>query len=187
LALDLDGPTKDNLSLVQRHIEDGRSRIRWVPPENLHVTLKFLGDIGDSQLADVCAAVEMAASSFVHPGPYDMLVKGLRAIPPEGRMLRMFWADVVEPDGWLGGLFEQLEITLEGLGVEREHRSYRPHITIGRVRGGNIKRLRERAEAYAEEPFGQVPVEYVSVYTSKLTPTGPIYAAALHAPLGLGA
>jgi len=111
-------------------------------------------------------------------------VAGLLCVPPGGR-LRMIWAGVEDRTGRMAELHGRLEAGLEGLGLPREGRAFRPHITMGRVtRVRQEQALRRQAEALAGEEFGTVEARHVVVFTSDLTPRGPTYTPVAHAPLG---
>ena len=97
LALDINESTRGRLGSVRDRLDDARSKINWVAPRNLHVTLKFLGDVSDSLLPEICSAVTAAAGEGES---FDFEVRGVRAIPPAprsggGRGVRMFWAEVI--------------------------------------------------------------------------------------------
>jgi len=172
LALDLDAPIRDRLTAAARGLPQVDSRIRWVAPENLHVTLKFLGDVPETDVAEVCNAVVALAGRIE---PFDFDVSHLRCIPPAGKV-RMVWADVREPTGRMASVFEQAEAALSGLGFPRERRGFRPHVTLGRVKlTRNAAGLRAAAAQYADTLFGSQRAGGVVVYRSELTPRGPIY------------
>ncbi len=191
IALDLDEHARrrltaacDAIRLVS-HSSRSRSRgdaIHWVPPENFHVTLKFLGDVSDAQLADVCRVVREAAAGI---GPFDFTVGGLKAVPPAGRELRMIWAEAQNPAGRLPALFASLEQALAPLGFPRESRPFASHITLARVKyTPQADALRAAVEEQGQLPGGVVRAEQVIVYTSQLTPDGSIYTPACRAWLG---
>ncbi len=186
LALDIDESTRRRLGSIQSQLDDARSRINWVAPRNLHVTLKFLGDVADSLLPELCRAVSAAAGEGES---FDFEVRGVRAIPPaprnSGRGVRMLWAEVIDPTGRLARLFEQLETALHPLGFARENRSFSPHITLARVRfAGDPSALRAAAGELADEHFGRLRAEQLTIYTSQLQKGGPIYTPIANPPLG---
>lgn len=140
--------------------------------ENLHLTVKFLGDVDDRLLGDVCSAAEAAAAQVE---PFEFAVAGLSAVPPRG-LLRMIWAGVTEPSGRLGKLNDLLEAAYAEMGFRVEKRAFRPHLTLGRVKGGGgLDRLRAAAEKYAQTDFGTQSAKKVIVFASKLGPGGPTY------------
>jgi 2'-5' RNA ligase len=97
----------------------------------------------------------------------------------------MVWAGVEEESGRLKQLNALLETACEALGFKAEKRAFRPHLTLGRVKGGrNVDRLRAAADDYADADFGECAVDKLIVFSSELGPGGPTYAALSHAPLG---
>ena len=91
LALDLDQPVRKQLLRVGQDLADAPGRIRWVRGDNLHVTLHFLGDLDDRQVAEVCERSGTIAGQFE---PMALEISGVLPVPPGGRRLRMFWAGV---------------------------------------------------------------------------------------------
>ena len=172
LALDLEETIRGALVEAVGGLPEAGSKIRWVAPANLHVTVKFLGDVAEGDVDAVCGAVAEAAG---RGEPFDFDVVGLRCIPAGGR-LRMIWAGVREPTGRFDALFGQLESALTPLGFEPERRKFSPHVTLARVKSApNAGGLRAAAGAHAETRFGTQRAAEVTVYSSRLTPDGPIY------------
>jgi 2'-5' RNA ligase len=172
LALDIDEAVRDGLvSAVGDFPADG-SKVRWVARQNLHVTLKFLGDVSDGELAGVCDAVAAAAGQVE---PFECGVRGLQAVPPNAKV-RMVWAEVHEPAGRMAAMFVLLEEALKDLSFEPEGRQFHPHITLGRVSFTKQPReLLAAAARHAETDFGTTLAGAVVVYASELSPRGPIY------------
>jgi len=181
LALDLDETIRNRIVEAARRIGDRGAKVKWVEPQNLHVTLKFLGDVQDGMVADVCAA---AADAAARVQPFDFQVRGVIAVPPTGQ-LRMFWVGVEDPTGRTGALHEALDQALGPLGFQPEGRAFKPHVTLGRVRlARDPSALRIAAAPLAGEDFGQQRAEEVVVYSSRLTAQGPVYAPVSRARLG---
>jgi 2'-5' RNA ligase len=105
--------------------------VRWVRPSNIHLTLKFLGDVPEESLGDIVATV---ASVCERHDEFAAEVTGFGAFP-SGRRARILWAGVSEGSERLRSLAGDLEAALEPLGFDRERRAYRPHLTLGRARG----------------------------------------------------
>lgn len=180
LALDLDEPIRAGLAAAAKGLDAGGAKIRFVGEENLHVTLKFLGDVPDDKLSDVCTAAVEAAERF---DPFDFDVRGLLCVPPHGQA-RMIWADIVDPTYSLAELHDVLEAAMAGLGMRREERDFKPHVTLARIKfARDCGPLRRAVEALAEKNFGMQHAERLIVYTSELTPEGPIYTPAATAIL----
>ncbi len=182
IALEIDDAIRDAVARAQRAIGDADAKVRWVAPANLHVTLHFLGEVADEDIADVCDVVAAAAGEVQ---PFEFAVRGVAAVPPRGRSLRMLWAGVDDPTGRLVRLQAHLGLALEGLGFRQERRAFRPHITVARVRfARDADAFRRAAAPSAEEHFGTRLAEEVVAFSSELTRTGPIYAPLARAPLG---
>ncbi len=174
LALDINDSIRKKLSQLKTSLakQVKGCKANWVAPENLHVTLKFLGEVEDGKINDVCQAVSEVASRF---NAIEFDVKGIAALPESGP-LRMFWADVTEPSGEMARLFTEIELALQPLRFDRERRAFRPHITLARVnRTADPKAAREIVAGLAEENIGHVRAGGVTIYTSVLTRQGPIY------------
>ena len=181
LALDLDGTILDRLEEARAEIDDPGSNIRWVARENLHLTLRFLGEVSDEMIAGVC---ELAAGAAGQVEAFDFDVRGIACIPPRGQ-IRMIWAQIDDPSGELGVLHEILSAELSGLGLKEDTRSFKPHVTIARVKFiRNPDGFREAAGDHADTHFGTQHAEELVTYSSKLTPAGPIYAPVARARLG---
>ena len=182
LALDLDETIRDRLLAVKDRIGASGAKIRWVDRPQLHVTLKFLGDVPDELAAEVCARVAEAASRVQ---PFDFDVRGVLCVPPSGRTLRMFWAGVQDPTSRMAELHRHLDAALAALGLKDEDRAFRPHVTLARVRFvKDPQPLRAAAEPCRDEQFGAQHAGDVVVYTSLLTPGGPVYTPVAQPLLG---
>jgi len=188
IALRLDSETRRRLVAVQDQLRDESRRIKWVSFDNLHLTLKFLGEISPNALAPVYDAVRTAAGSS--PGA-AFTIRGLGVFPPRG-MPRVIWAGVEERNPTLGDLQASLEDGLRALGFAREIREKRrfsPHVTLGRVRSkpgfdkgsakGRAAEWTARVNAFlarnAESVFGEEAIHEISVIRSRLGPKGPAY------------
>ena len=154
--------------------------VRWPDPANLHLTLKFLGEVPDGDVPGVCQAARRATA---RSAPFSFTLRGLGCFPPKGPA-RIVWAGV-EPQG--DGLLEcqkAVEDEMAGVGFRREGRAYSPHLTIGRVRQGHDTReLRAALETLELQGSLQSPLELV-LFESKLTPRGAIYNAVVRCRLG---
>ena len=181
LALPLDEEIVERLVDVQRSLASAGARVRWVAGENLHLTIKFLGDVTDEQLGEVCRVAEAVAAQIE---PFEFSVASVTSVPPAGAM-RMVWVGIDEPTGRLEKLHELLEESYAAMGFGKENRSFRPHLTLGRVKGGqNVRQLRAAVSEIAETDFGITSVNELIVFSSQLTPDGPVYSPLAKAKLG---
>ncbi|MBU4271676.1 MAG: RNA 2',3'-cyclic phosphodiesterase [Planctomycetes bacterium] len=156
--------------------------VKWVEPCNLHLTLKFLGEVHQREIPRVCRAVELGAAE-VAPFPLD--VRGAGAFPNAARP-RTVWLGAGEGAEQMVRLHDRVEAALAELGYREEHRRFQVHLTIGRVRGGGpgIVELGSLLEKHADFSAGKMTVERVTVFASQLTPAGPIYEVLGSARLG---
>lgn len=149
-------------------------------PENLHVTLKFLGGIDEARLHIVVDALHTAVRRHAR---FSIDVGGLGAFPSAARP-RVLWAGVAAGDGPLTALAATVDTALVQLGFPREERAFSPHITIGRVR--ETRRAPGLAEALGAAEgrrFGRVAVDEVTLMRSDLSPRGARYTPLAALPL----
>jgi 2'-5' RNA ligase len=147
--------------------------VGWVATDNLHVTVKFLGQVPLSRLGEIADAVARAVSGAQG---FDLAIQGLGAFPTASRP-RVVWAGLGDGAEPLRALAARVEDALAALGFEREARAFSPHVTLGRVREPRRDpRLEAAILAGAAEPFGTVRVERVCVMRSELSPRGARYS-----------
>jgi len=162
-------------SEIGGHLDAFRSLARgitWVPPENAHITMKFLGEVPESELGGVTDAVKNAL--WGHK-PFQVQLGGFGAFPNFKRP-RVFWVGITDGVKMLRDLAGFIENQLVPLGFEKEKRKFSAHITLGRVkRPGDFKELWHAADntRYLSEPF---VVPSVEVMKSVLTPQGAKYS-----------
>jgi RNA 2',3'-cyclic 3'-phosphodiesterase len=151
---------------------------KWVAPESLHVTLKFLGEVDAGQVDVLGAALADLARV---QAPFEVALRSLRAVPG-GRRTSMIWAAVDDPSGSCASLAARIDTSAEQIGVERDVRRFSPHITLVRARHPRSLApdvLPGAAEASGLAQLHPVSVGAVTLFQSTLTRTGPI-----HEPLG---
>ncbi|MBS3821772.1 MAG: RNA 2',3'-cyclic phosphodiesterase [Planctomycetes bacterium] len=181
IAVDLDDAVRAELADVRERIEPfftPDAPARWVDPDNLHVTVKFLGDVDSRELRDVCQAAQRVAGSLE---PFQVELVGATDLPQRMRD-RMLLAEVLEPSGRLAALAEACDGAMASLGFPREHRAFHPHVTLARPRARRGRMPRQAAQALAGLAFGGTTVDCLTVYTSELTADGPVYTPAATCP-----
>ena len=156
--------------------------MKWVEPHNLHLTLKFLGDVPEREIAEVCRAVQRGAAEVKR---FELEVRGAGAFPNAARP-RTVWLGAGAGAEQMVMLHDRVEVPLAELGYREEHRRFQSHLTIGRVRGGGpgIAELGKLLQQHADFMAGRMTVGKVTVFSSTLTPAGPIYEVLGTAPLG---
>ncbi|MCE9582779.1 MAG: RNA 2',3'-cyclic phosphodiesterase [Planctomycetes bacterium] len=169
------------IAAVQSRLRDSGADVKWTPPSQWHVTLKFLGEVEDNRAPDFVAAVRRAAEGCA---PFTLRLGPLGTFPG-GPKPRVVWARVSHPDGALLGLVEAVEREFVPLGFRRESQVFRSHLTLGRVKAetGNEKLLavvRDQAEWFG----GAWEVKELLLFSSDLKPTGAEYEVLERAKFG---
>ena len=156
--------------------------VRWVRPENIHLTLKFLGDVDERELHDVCRGAGQAAQESP---PFSVNCRSIGAFPNASRPSTI-WMGIDDDQGRLAALQEHLEGSLATLGFPTERRKFRGHITLGRVRSGRgtNRELQQFIETHVETGFGSLDVHKLTIYRSDLDRGGPNYTVVARCPLG---
>lgn len=157
------------LDAAQRAAGTVRS-IRWVALENIHLTLKFLGEISDEQAAGISAGLEAIAREATRDKGQ---VRGLGAFPPGGPV-RIIWAGVAGAPT-LTDLARRVEDAAERIGVAREDRPFAPHVTIGRKKDPRGSEQLRAGLAACVKDFGPLPVEEIVLMRSELHAEGAKY------------
>ena len=161
----------DALGRVQAGLVGSGGDLKPVEQENIHLTLKFLGDVDDGLLDEVKRVV--GSLSFE---PFRMALAETGAFP-NLRRPKVLWAGVSEGVDELSAIFGELEAGFVGLGFKREGRRFSPHITIARVRSErNQNWLMEEVLRQRDTDFGSFEVGSVKLKRSVLTPRGPVYS-----------
>lgn len=180
VALELPAAHRDALAAV---CERGRrGGVLWVPPENVHITLKFLGDVPDRlvpSLKDALARVASAAK------PFKIAFRGCGTFP-EGRPARVVWIGVAEGAGEAAALAAAVDDALAGFSIPRERRPFRCHATIGRVKDerAGAKTAAEKVRRLAGFQTGAAEVGALVLVSSTLTPEGSVYKEVASFQLG---
>lgn len=165
-------------------LRKGRPPVSWVAEDNLHVTLKFLGEVDPARLP----AVEAALPEAVAPFATFALETGGAGAFPSARNPRVLWVGFREPLELAKALQDNIESTLCAAGFPRDPKPFHPHVTVGRIRGAAAPGWGESAVgALAGRAFGTVPVASVHLYESRLSPTGATYRVIGRYPLPGGA
>jgi 2'-5' RNA ligase len=187
IAIELPAEVQQGLDQVMRQIRQHLqtlpgSAVRWVPAGNIHLTLKFLGDVS---LANLDLLKEMLLTEVkAHPS-FEFSVGGVGAFP-NAKSPRVVWVGVQAPPELLT-LQSAIESKMEKLGYSREERLFSPHLTLGRVsRNTNnpeYHQIGEALQAVKVGFLGLVCAQGVSLFKSDLRPTGSVYTCLLFAPL----
>lgn len=180
VAIELTQETRDKLVIIQEQIKQSQAKVRWVNPDGIHLTLKFLGNIHPAQVDKIA---ETAARAVENEPPLTLRPSGLGAFPSR-RKPRVIWVGMEGEVQRLTRIQARVENALEPLGFVREKRAFRPHLTIGRVK--DHRRIQALIDAMAElkiSEFDSFDVTEIILYKSNLRPTGAIYTKLHRMPL----
>jgi 2'-5' RNA ligase len=181
LAIELPVTVQTKIGEIERELESTSADVRWANPEKIHLTLKFFGNIEESKIDSIVAAIKGPTGTAQ---PFQLNVRGIGAFP-NLKNPRVIWIGLVEGDGVLIPLQKEMDASLEKIGFQPEGRPFRPHLTLGRVKSNRGKEeLMRRVEKYREEEIGNFQVEKVILFKSDLTSTGPIYTPLREVRLG---
>ena len=153
--------------------------LKLVKLEQVHLTLKFLGDTEEALVPKLVDAMHRSVAGVA---PFTVRIVGTGAFPNLRRM-RVLWVGM-EGGQPLVDIARRLEAETEPLGYPREGRDFSPHVTLARVKGGgNLDRARQVLEAHAKDAYGEFAIDRVRLKKSVLTPQGPIYSTVEEVPL----
>lgn len=171
IAFDVDNQlVVRRLSEVQGMLVNTGADLKLVKPQNIHVTMRFLGNIS-MPMVDLIYE-EMKQVSFSR---FDIELRGLGAFPTL-RYSRVVWTGIRKGADELVNVFNQLEPRLRRLGFKPDSRGFSPHLTIARVRTGRNKaELAKCVEDLTDYEFGLINADFLKLKKSVLTPKGPIY------------
>jgi RNA 2',3'-cyclic 3'-phosphodiesterase len=172
MAFDIENDTvRNRLAKAQALLVQTGADVKLVETENIHVTMRFLGDINTGMVEKIFA--EMKKIQFA---PFDVHIKGL-GVFPDLHYPRVVWAGITEGADLLRSVFIQLEPQLRGLGFAPDSKGFSPHLTIARVRSGkNKSQLAEFITKNADYEFGTIRAECLRLKKSALSPKGPTYS-----------
>ena len=177
IAIELPDEVKSVLAQLQAQLKTGKQLpVKWADPYNIHLTLKFLGNIDVNKIREITGAIEAAAQGI---SPFHLEVKDL-GVFPNFKRTRVVWVGVSGEVAQLSQLQQRIESNLAPLGFAPESRSFTPHLTLARVR--------ERASPDEQQSFGQLiastkfetvygfSVDSINLMKSELTREGAIYS-----------
>ena len=178
-ALELSEDVREGLMLVRRRLQHHLPSARWVRPELMHVTVKFLGNTPEDLIDEVTEAGTVAVAGT---SACRLEAAGLGAFP-KARNPRVVWAGLRGDIGPLVQVVDRLELGLESLGFPREGRVFSPHITLARARRGKrLPSLEDLMTKHGDSTFGLLEVSQLTLFESELTRTGPIYTVEARFP-----
>ncbi|MCK5179147.1 MAG: RNA 2',3'-cyclic phosphodiesterase [Candidatus Omnitrophica bacterium] len=174
IAIPLDPKIRQTIAQAQNHLRELDCNIKWVNPENIHLTLKFLGEVKLKKIDAVKQSLEDLLGS-VKPLPIELTQLGAF---PDVKRPRIIWVGLNDDTKAISQLVSALEETLEKIGFKKEGRPFSPHITIGRIQSlKNLNLLSPEISGYSLPPDLRQTISHITLYKSTLTSDGPIYDA----------
>jgi 2'-5' RNA ligase len=180
VAIEIDEATRQKLVSVQERLRATGAQLKLVEPPNIHITMKFLGEVPDDRIAPISEALERAAAGTKQ---FDVRVRGI-GVFPNLNYIRVVWAGVSDGRDEVTALQQKIERELRPLGF-RPEMDFVPHLTIARVKTAKAK---ERLAAFVGEmsdtEFGISRAQAVELKQSTLTQKGPVYSTLAKIELG---
>ncbi|MGQ9565349.1 MAG: RNA 2',3'-cyclic phosphodiesterase [Candidatus Bathyarchaeales archaeon] len=172
IAFDIDNPqVLKKLADAQDVLAKTGADLTLVKPQNIHITIRFLGDITLSMAEKIDKEMQTVAFK-----PFDIEIKGVGAFP-NLKYARVIWAGIQQGEEELKNIFNQLEPRLRILGFRPDPKGFSAHLTIARVKSGRNKaQLAESVTSMAGFEFGKIQACCLKLKKSVLTPQGPIYS-----------
>jgi len=141
---------------------------RWISPENMHLTLRFIGEVNEGQAADIDDAL-----TAVRARAFDLRLAGVNAFG-KGRSLHSLWVGVAEP-GPVAALHEKIDRVLQEAGVAPDKRKFHPHVTLARLRDAPTDRVEAFMRRHALFSAGPLAIDRFVLFSSHLSRNGSIY------------
>ncbi len=180
IALDLGSRVTNILEMLIDSLSERGGNIKWINPSNIHLTLKFLGEVPDEGIPQVKNGMQRAAA---RQPAFTFHIKGTGTFPTQSQKPRVLWVGI-EAHPALRLLHQELENELFKLGFPRDKRPFSPHLTIGRVKSSTeLKPVLSELEHRIESDFGTVRADRLILFESTLKPMGAEYAPQFEAGL----
>jgi RNA 2',3'-cyclic 3'-phosphodiesterase len=174
LGIGLPAGVRDAIASAIAPVRGLGAPVSWIATENLHITLKFLGEMKPEKVRTVEEALRGVAAGVP---PFSLTAEGGGAFPGT-RNPRVLWVAFLEPLELVRQLQQNMENALSGTGFPREDRPFHPHITVGRIRGPLPPAWGERfVKALSGRRFGVVPVSSFTLYESRPGREGVVYTS----------
>jgi 2'-5' RNA ligase len=185
VAIDLGENLAKGLAALERQLRElpGANGVRWVAVANIHLTLKFMGDIPQGRVDELGETVATAAAGT---GGLELHANGVGCFP-DARRPRVVWVGLTGDVSRLSALASRIENALAAKGIRREDRGFTPHLTLGRVKreATTIERtkLGEAIKNFPPSEYGIIRADAVRFIMSDLRPEGPTYTTLRTIPL----
>ena len=174
IAVEIDQPNKQKISDLISNLKKSKADVKWITEDQMHLTLKFLGNIDKDKVQDISNTLSNISNNFKS---FTISLSNIGVFPNLNRP-RVIWLGVDKGADYLKNLSERIENELEKLGFEKEDREFNPHLTLGRVK--TSKDLSELKKLINETQFNSenwVEINKLILFQSTLTSKSAIYDA----------
>ena len=172
IAIELDPTIKDAILAFIQKLDASAPNIRWVQPQGMHLTLKFLGEVAENKITEIRSVLDKIAKEYTR---FPLSLKGTGTFPPTAPIPRVVWIGIEENQS-LQNIQVRVENELHKIRFPREKRNYHPHLTLGRVKGPqNIETVIGKLSQNKQSDFGEMTVSKITLFKSTLKPTGAEY------------
>ncbi|MCM8757907.1 MAG: RNA 2',3'-cyclic phosphodiesterase [Candidatus Omnitrophica bacterium] len=177
IAVELPSEIKEYLSYLQVDLKSCNADVKWVEPKNIHITLKFLGEVKEEKITSIKKIMEKISNQI---NSFAVSIFSLNGFP-NIESPRVIWVEIKNGQKELLYLNKLLEEELSSIGIPKEKRPFCSHITLGRVRSHfNYHILKQKIIESLDKPIQENKefiVKYITLFKSTLTSSGPIYEA----------
>jgi len=173
IAADVSDETRALIRAIQSELHFYKGSIRFVIPQNVHLTLKFLGDVPEEAIPEIEKRIAISVSGFQK---FNYICRGT-GVFPNVRKPRVLWLGIVKGNNILKQLSNSLQQQLKDMPVQQDDKEFRSHVTIGRIR--NYREHLVKLDEFLRYNYGEInnPVSEIVLYESMLLPKGPIYTS----------
>ena len=172
IAINISENIKKNLKIFLDELSTLPVKIKWVELENLHITLKFLGNVNSCDIRPIIEKLKISAAEVKS---FETTCQGLE-FSPKLKHPKVLWVCLKDTLNNFIVFHRKIDNNLSLLGYNKEQRMFKPHLTLGRIKSlKNISLLIKHTEKWKEKSFGSLEIKNISLMQSILKPTGPIY------------
>lgn len=171
IAIDISADVREAIGNVVGKVRTISKGIRWIPPENIHITLKFLGDVKEDRIQEI---ERLLLQLCVKYSPFTVNVSGMGAFPSLKRP-NVLWVGIND-SAELRNIYQDIEKAMSTAGFKEEGRKFSPHLTIARVKDTRgIEQVIKEFATFRDAIFGSIYIEEVLLMKSVLKPAGAEY------------
>lgn len=172
IAIGFEDNLRKQLAGLQAELKQAQADVRWVASENIHLTLRFIGEVSEEAVPSIKDILKKTIENY---RAFEIELKGVGAFPSVNNP-RVIWIGCQDPTGQLFRIYQDIERSLIKLGLPGDDHKFSPHITLGRTKSTkNRDKLIKLIKLKQDYKVGRQKVKEITLFQSQLQPTGPIY------------